>query len=157
MLKELTERIKSINFNQILDEVLDDERFFILDLIRSQLIKGEGGNGKLDKYAWYKRKSKRSKEWIDYKHEIGLFSGGGDPEYDLFGDTGELYRSLVATIKAEYIEIEFASAKLPLVEASTEMKLNDSNVLTLDPTNLQILIDRIKPKIQQKINDRIGI
>jgi hypothetical protein len=150
MFEEAVKRIRSINFNQMLDEVLDDQRYFILDLIRSQLIKGKGGDGDLNSY--------KSKSYVEFKRELGLLGGqsGSNPNYDLFF-SGELYRSLIATIKAEYIEIEFASAKLPLVEASTEMTLNDSNVLTLNPVNLQILIDRIKPLIQNKINDNLGI
>ena len=158
MFKEATERVRSIPYVQILDEVLDEQRYFILDLIRfSQLIDGKGGDGDLNEYAWYRNGSQLSKEWIDYKHKIGLFIGDGDPKYDLLGDTGELYNSLIVQIKKDYLDIEFQDSKLPLVEAATSMILNNSNVLTLNPENLQILIDRIEPLIQNKINDHLGI
>jgi len=152
MLKEAAERVRSINLNQLFDEVLDDQRYFILDLIRSQLSKGDGGGGALGTYST----SGLSQDYVDLKFDKGLFQGDSFPHYDLFF-SGELYQSLVVQIKKDYIEIEFASSKLPLVEDATGMELNDSNVLTLNPVNLQLLIDRIKPLIQNRINGYLGI
>ncbi len=157
MIEELAERIRSIDINQILDEILDDQRLFILDLIRSQLIAGKGGSGDLGQYAWYTRESLLSKGWIDYKHSIGLFIGGGDPNYDLLGDTGNFYKSLVLTIKASHIETTSLDPKLESIEQSTNMDIINGHVLTLTPENLQALTDRIKPLIQQKINAKFGI
>ena len=153
MLKELAERVRSIDVNQILDEVLEDEKTFILDLIRSQLIKGEGGDGSLGIYS----KSKLGQYYVNLKLDMGLFMGDSLPNYDLFF-SGKLYKSLIMDIRAEYIRTEFTDPKIPLVEESTEMDINSDNsqILGLTEENTQRLIDRIKPKMQNKIHDRIN-
>ena len=154
MLEELTERIRAIDFNRILDEVLESEKTFILDLIRSQLIKGETGKGVLGTYS----NSDISKFYVDKKYNMGLFKGDSFPNYDLFY-SGDLHMSLIVDIRKEFIRIEFTDPKTPLVEESTNMDLNsdESDVLTLNEENLELLRQKIKPIIQKKINDYFGI
>lgn len=157
MLEKFAERVRSININQILNEVLNDQRFFILDLIRSQLIDAKGGDGNLKDYAWYRKGSLLSKWWIEHKHKQGLFPGKGDPGYDLFGETGNFYKSLVITIHADRIETASLDPKLPLIEDKTEMDISGGHVLELNQDSLQLLINRIKPLIQNKIRGKLGI
>ena len=156
-MQEAIERIRSVDFNTILDQVIDEERFFVLDLIRSQLKKGEGGDGELNEYAWYRNGSLLSKSWIDYKHKIGLFLGGGDPLYDLLGDTGDFYKSLVITVERDNIKIDSLDPKLDSIEASTGMDIQNGHVLTLSEENLEVLRQRILPKIQSKLRGKLGI
>ena len=152
MLEELTERIRSIDFNRILDEVLGGEIDFILGLIRLQLSDGEGGKGGLGSYSG----SPESDRYVDLKHRLGLFQGKGDPAFDLFF-SGDFYSSLVINIKEAYLETLSTDPKLPSIEKSTKMRIGTGHVLELSEENLEILRQMILPKLQKKINDYFGI
>ena len=153
MLEQLTERIRAIDFNRIFDEVLDGERFFILDLIRSQLLKGETG----DEYAiGFYSKSEAGQDYVQWKTDYGLFPVDTGGKYNLMLE-GHFYDSLIISINPSVIEITSTDSKKSNIEEHLGYGIDSSDLLTLQQDNLQILIERIKPKLQKKINDYFGI
>lgn len=153
MLEKLAERVRSIDINDIIDEVLIEQGDFILDLIGSQLIKGNRADGtSIGTYSSHPL----SEQYVELKHKLGLFKGGSDPSYDLFFE-GTFYESIVLFLKKDFIEVQATDPKVPLIESNLDYKINESNLLELSPEHLNILQEKIKPLIQNKINARLGI
>ena len=152
MLEALANRIGSIDINSIVSLVIDEKRYFILDLIRSQLIEGERGDGTpIGIYS----DSDISRRYVDLKFDMGLFQGNSYPNYDLFFE-GTFYKSLVLTIQGDHIQIDSLDPKLGDIESNIFDK-DISKSLELNAENLQILINEMEPLIQQKINAKFGI
>jgi len=126
---------------------------FILDLIGSQLIKGDKADGTAIGTHTF---SPISEQYVELKHKLGLFQGGSDPDYDLFF-SGNFYKSIVLFLKKDFIEVQATDPKVPLIENNLSYNINDSNLLELNPDHLNALQGRIKPLIQNKIREKLGI
>ena len=145
---ELLGRIGSIDIQLIIDNAIEEEKDFLLDLIRSQLLKGDRADGSAIGYY-----SKNSEKYIDKKYDLGLFQGGSEPKYDLYF-SGDFYRSLIAHTLGDDIEIESTDSKLEDIMDNTG---DLDNALTLNEDNLELFRQRILPIIQNKINGHLGI
>ena len=147
---ELLGRIGSIDIQLIIDNAIEEEKDFLLDLIRSQLLKGERADGSpIGTYS----SSKLSKYYVEIKYDMGLFQGDSFPNYDLYFD-GTLYRSIIATVNGDNIEVTITDSKLSDVEENTG---NLDDALELNEDNLELFRQRILPIIQNKINGHLGI
>jgi len=152
-MEKLAERIRSINIDNIIDEVLMKQGDFILDLIGSQLLKGNKADGtSIGEYSDHPL----SEEYVELKRRMGLFQGGSYPSYDLFF-SGEFYQSVVLYLKKDFIDVQSTDPKISLIEGNLGYKINDSNLLVLSPEHLNELQQKIKPLIQQKINAKLGV
>ena len=147
---ELLGRIGSIDINLLLDQSIEESKDFLLDLIRSQLLKGERSDGSpIGTYS----SSKLSKYYVEIKYDMGLFQGDSFPNYDLYFD-GTLYRSIIATVNGDNIEVTITDSKLSDVEENTG---NLDNALELNEENLELYRQHLLPILQNKINGHIGI
>jgi len=153
MLDKLAERVRSIDINQILDEVLEGEKTYILDLIRSQLIRGKKGDG--DEIGWYST-TEAGQNYVQFKIDRGLFPEDTGGAYNLLYE-GHFYSSLIINIGANDIEVLSTDSKIGEMAEHLDFDVNNSTLLTLTPENLEILQEKIKPLIQNKINARLGI
>lgn len=147
---ELGNRLRSINIEKIIDDVLMENETFILDLIRLQLSKGQSGGGMMQTYSYYRDGNEISELYIDWKLDKGLFKGDSLPHYDLRGETGDFYNSLKILFKSNYLETLSTDPKLESIEKSTEMNISGGDVLELNKESTDILIQRIKPIIQER-------
>lgn len=149
MLEDFATRILSIDYKAIFKKVIEGERDFILDLIREQLSHGEKPDGSgIGTYS----KSKLGQFYVEKKKELGLFKGNSLPYYDLYY-SGEFYGSFVLTVNGEFIEIESTDPKQPLIDET--IGLFTDELLELNQENLDLLAERIKPKIQNAVRNQL--
>ena len=149
-MQEAIERIRSIDYDLIFNQAIEEKKNLILDLIRSQLSKGNRVDGSaIGEHTM----GVISEKYVELKRSLNLFAGGSFPKYDLFFE-GNYYASLVLNTTNNDIEITSTDPKEPLIEKHTGSL---DNALRLSEEHLGILREELLPIIQNKIRGSLGI
>ena len=155
MFERTVGQIRSIDYNSILDQAIDEKRYFILDLIRSQLSKGERSGG--DAIGEYATDENGFSTYVVMKFEKGLFQGqqgSTTPKVDLLL-TGSFYRSLNLTVTKNDIVIEALDSKADKLDDMYNLSSDaGGGALELNEENMIALQKELLPIIQRKLKNK---
>ena len=147
--------MESIDIEAIFDAAVEETKDTLLDFIHSQLLSGERKDGSpIGMYSG----SERTKDYIELKLRKGLFAGEALSKsyYDLYF-SGEFYRSIIVKVTGDFIEVISTDSKLDEIEDNTGGTGSLDDALELNEMFTEMYAEILKPIIQNKIRNAIGI
>lgn len=127
-IEEVAQRFKTLNIYDILDDVIKEEREFILNLNREQMLSGNDVNGPLtNQYGYH------------------------NPTWDLY-ETGAFQSAMYIQDLGEYFEIDSKDEKTDmLVERLGE------DIFGLSKSNTELLVEYLRPILAKRIKEHLKI
>lgn len=145
-LSDMANRLKSINLENILDEVLNDLLPQIIDAVLSQLESGQIKNNPAPDYTYG-----MNSEYLKTKASMGIYPMTIAPRINL-KYSGDFYDGFYAVVQKEIIEIWSKDSKSDMLERQFTKELFE-----LDSDNMEWLRNEIRPELQRLLRRELNI
>ena len=145
-LEEMISKFEKLDFNKMLDEVLNDLLPQIIDNVLDQLESGYIKDNTSPDYTYG-----MDSEYMKTKASMGIYSMNIAPRINL-KYSGDFYSGFYAIVKKEIIEIGSKDSKANKLETEFTKELFE-----LDSNNMNWLRSEVKPQVQELLRKQLGI